>query len=301
MIMNRNTKLVISGLLILAAILSFTLMGNAASSAEWSPNQKTIESLDEKKTTVMELTAASTAASVAISMIPGDGGSPIADKLADFSGYFLIVLCALYLEKYLLTITGFVAFKILIPIALILVIGWLFSQKEFLLKIAIKGILFGLAIFLIVPSSEGISGLINKTYQESIQATMDAARETTEAIESEVSETESVVSEDTESTTESESGSIFDSIGGLINRGAEAVQDGASAIADGASSLISSASELPAMAENVLNRFIESLAILIVTSCLIPIAVIFFYVWLVKLILGVDINLSKLPKHGHKF
>ena len=64
---------------------------------------------------MLELTAASTAASAAITLLPGDTATPIAEKLADLSGYFLIVLCAIFLEKYLLTITSYVSFTILIP------------------------------------------------------------------------------------------------------------------------------------------------------------------------------------------
>lgn len=83
-------------------------------------NAHAIQSLDDKKTTTLELTAAATAASAAITLIPGDAGTPIADKLADLSSYFLIVVCAIYLEKYLVTITGLAAFKLLIPIGCIL-------------------------------------------------------------------------------------------------------------------------------------------------------------------------------------
>lgn len=79
--------------------------------------QKSIAALEEKQETVLELTAASTAASAAITLLPGDTATPIADKLADLSGYFLIVLCAIFLEKYLLTITAAAAFKVLIPAA----------------------------------------------------------------------------------------------------------------------------------------------------------------------------------------
>ena len=56
--------------------------------------QKSIAALEEKQETVLELTAASTAASAAITLLPGDTATPIADKLADLSGYFLIVLFA---------------------------------------------------------------------------------------------------------------------------------------------------------------------------------------------------------------
>ena len=43
--------------------------------------------------------------------------------------------------------------------------------------------------------------------------------------------------------------------------------------------------------ENVLNHFVEALAILLVTSCLIPILVVIFFIWLVKMVLG--------QKHGY--
>ena len=60
----------------------------------------TIATIDEKKTTVLGLTAAAAGASAAISAIPDDVGTPIADKLMDLCSSFTIVLVALYLEKY---------------------------------------------------------------------------------------------------------------------------------------------------------------------------------------------------------
>lgn len=63
------------------------------------------------------MTDATTATSALITLIPGDVGTPIAEKVADLSGYLLIVLCAIFLEKYLVTITGYAAFKIFIPVA----------------------------------------------------------------------------------------------------------------------------------------------------------------------------------------
>ena len=109
---NEKQKKILFALIpIVIALLSFFVIARFTSSTEF--NAKTIQSLDDKKTTVMELAAASTAASAAITLIPGDVGTPIANKLADLSSYFLIVLCAIYLEKYLVTITGYAAFKIL--------------------------------------------------------------------------------------------------------------------------------------------------------------------------------------------
>ena len=103
---------------IVFASISFFLIANKLGSVEY--HAETISALDKSKNKVMELAAAAVASSSAITLLPGDVGTPIAQELADMSKYFLIVLCAIYLEKFLLTITGFVAFKYIIPIACVL-------------------------------------------------------------------------------------------------------------------------------------------------------------------------------------
>lgn len=98
-------------------------------------------------------------------MIPGDTATPIATKLADLTSCFLLILCTIFLEKYLLTITGYAAFKILIPIALLLVIIRIYWPKDILVKLALKLGLFGLFLFATVPASVFVSDLIEKTYR----------------------------------------------------------------------------------------------------------------------------------------
>ena len=70
-------------------------------------HKKTIEALDEKKADILKLTATSAAASTAIAAIPGDATTPIANKLTDLTSYFLIILVVIFLEKYLVTLTGY--------------------------------------------------------------------------------------------------------------------------------------------------------------------------------------------------
>lgn len=125
---NTTTKILKFVIPLLIACISIFVLAKYAASPELHAN--TIRSLDEKKTTVMELTAASTATSAAITLIPGDTATPIAEKLADLSGYFLIVLCAIYLEKYLVTITGYAAFVVLIPAACVLYSSSVFVKRK---------------------------------------------------------------------------------------------------------------------------------------------------------------------------
>ena len=274
---NEKQKKILFALIpIVIALLSFFVIARFTSSTEF--NAKTIQSLDDKKTTVMELAAASTAASAAITLIPGDVGTPIANKLADLSSYFLIVLCAIYLEKYLVTITGYAAFKILVPIACVFFSGYLLWRKEILRVVAQKFLLFGLAVYLVIPASVKMADMIETTYASSIESTIETAKQTTDEIESETGESGQV--DDKSSNEKSQSDSDSDSkenAGGFFSGLFNKVQEGVSTAT--------------ANVENVLNNFIEALAILLVTSCLIPILVLIFFVWLVKMLLGLNIDI----------
>ena len=48
--------------------------------------------------------------------------------------------------------------------------------------------------------------------------------------------------------------------------------------------------------KSVLNDFLEALAVMLVTSCLIPVLVLVFFVWLLKLFLGVDLPPRACPR-----
>ncbi len=212
--------------------------------------QKSIAALEEKQETVLELTA---------------------DKLADLSGYFLIVLCAIFLEKYLLTITAAAAFKVLIPAACaVFATAALFPHlRRTAGALAWKLALFSVAIMLVIPVGIRVSDLIEDTYQASIAATIQEAKEATDTIQS---------SQNEGSATE-QSG-----ISGFFSK----VTDSITGAAAGAVEKL----------RNVLNRFLEALAVMLVTTCLIPILVLLFFVWLVKLILGVELPPLGMPRRS---
>ena len=45
--------------------------------------------------------------------------------------------------------------------------------------------------------------------------------------------------------------------------------------------------------EALLNQFIEIVAVMMVTSCLIPIVVLLFMLWFVRMLFGIQINVPK--------
>ena len=245
---------------ILVALLSIFLLTRIAVS---SPiHDHSIDVLEEKQTTVLELTAASTAASAAITLLPGDTATPIADKLADLSSNFLVVLCAIFLEKYLLTITAYAAFQILIPAACLCYILNVFLKRNVLVQLCKKLVIFAIAIVLVIPASVGISNMIEATYESSIQATIANAKDAAASVSSE-----------DEAAAEEEDNGFWD---GLLSK-----------VSDGISGAVSKAAE---KVSGILNGFIEALAVMIVTSCVIPILVMLFFLWLIRIVVGIDLT-----------
>ncbi len=143
---------------IAVGVVSFFLIADKLGNVDFHAD--TINALDKSRSKVMELAAAAVASSSAITLLPGDVGTPIAQELADMSKYFLIVLCAIYLEKFLLTVTGFVAFKYVIPVACVLFIVFIASNEKIFAKIATKLFLFSLVISFTIPVSVNIARMI---------------------------------------------------------------------------------------------------------------------------------------------
>lgn len=262
---RKLQRILIGTILVLLALVSFLLIAGKASAPETYGD--TVASIDEKVNTVLKLTATSTVASAGISAIPGDTATPIASKLADFTEYFLLILCVLYSEKYLLTIIGAATFKILIPCACGLFLIGLIWNPRVMQRLGLKIGLFGLAIFVAIPLSIQVSDMIYDTYRDSINQTITEA----EAFSEETAEL------------------------------AEAEEEGL--IASILSKLSETASSLSDRAADIMNHFVESLAVMIVTSCVIPVLVLLFFLWLIKMLTGIDISVpsGSLRKGNKKF
>ena len=243
-------KLIAAGVLLVVGLVSFFWL--AKTTADPAFHAASIAALDEKKVTVMELTAATAAGSVAISAVPGDATTPIANQISELSGYLLIVVGAIMLEKLLLSLTCYAAFQFLIPIACVLGIVYLFAHIEWCRVLARKLALFGIVICLIVPASIQVTRIVDETFQ--IQQTVDDAEQAVEQ------------PADTE-----EEGSWFSQIGEAIT---------------------GTVSDAVDQAEAALSRFIDAVAALLITTCVIPIAVLLFFVWVTKLIFGIEMKVS---------
>ena len=279
MLQNKTIKILLITAPLIFALLSFFLLARTTSSIDF--HKANIESLEDKKDKVMELTAASAAASAAITLIPGDVATPIASELADLSSKFVIVICAIYVEKYLLTITGYLAFAILIPIACIIFSIAVLLHRRSMMRISFRVGLLGLAFFLVIPASLQVSRMIEDTYHESIEATINSATQTAEEIEAESeSIAESIQTEaDAAESKEESSGGIADTIGGWINSVSESGRE----LTENITSSVNQSTEA---FRQLFNNMLEAFAVMLVTSCVIPILVLLLFVWMVKMIVG---------------
>ena len=102
------------------ALLFIVVFAPLASSPENPLAVRVNSSVDRKITTTLELAGASSAAALAVSAIPDDTATPIAEKLADFGSGFLLVLCVLYFEKMMFGAVGYILCALIVPAVLVL-------------------------------------------------------------------------------------------------------------------------------------------------------------------------------------
>ena len=254
---SRILSIILAVVFLAAAVLSIAIPGRHFTDPE--SYSQSVESLNETKGGVEKLAGSAAAASAAITLMPGDFGTPIADKLADLSGYFMLILCAVYVEKFLVSISGILAFDILIPIGLVLLSIGLLSRLPFR-KTALRIISLGLILVLLVPVSLKVSAMIESQYEAEIQQTIDAANQNTEDL-----------------------------------RGTADRSDDDSIWAEFTAKIVGGSETLMKKLESLLSSFIDAIAVLIVTTCVIPVAVLVLGMWLIKMLFHLDIDLPRVP------
>ncbi len=240
-------------LLAAVAVIS-VIFSRTASSPEF--HEDTITSLNEKKITVTELTAATALASVAIAAVPGDSTTPISTQISELSSKLLLVISAIMLEKSLVCVLGYVTFLWMVPLACVLEIIYIFKKKKILQKLAVSFWVLGVVMYLLIPTSVKIGNFIDDTFK--VDQTIEAAKEAAGEIGENVDE---------ESGEEEEEKGIGDRI------------------ADFGNSLVSGFSASFGSMENAVGNLMDAIAALLITSCAIPVLVLLIFVWMFKIVI----------------
>ena len=167
--MNWKKGMIIA-LLVLFAVISITKIAPWA--ADPANHKHSIEQTEEKIADVMTLSGGAAATSATLSLLPGDICSPLAEQLAELAKYFLLILSSLYLEKFLISLSGYVTFAFLIPFACILLCLYVVTGGKNLSRMAGKVAMVGIIIFAIVPASVLISDMVYQTQAAKVDETI---------------------------------------------------------------------------------------------------------------------------------
>lgn len=260
-------KIILCAVAAIVALVSIlALPGIIATPEFWST---TAHSIDNECETVMKLIGAAAGAATLVAAVPGDATTPVANSLADLGGNLAVVLAALYLEKYLLVVLSKAALMFLIPLgcasAIIATVAPQGARlKEDTRSLAGKFWAFALAAILVVPASVLVSDTVREAYTEF--GNSDYIEQALEAGDASAAENADVANSND---------SLLDSLRNKIADTISQSSDWASA---------------------KLTHLIEAFAVMVVTSCVIPILVLLFFLWLINTLLGLDIRPPALPK-----
>lgn len=231
-----------------------------------------IEQLDKKRNNVTALVAASSVTSALISAIPDDTATPIANQLAEFSKGFIVIAAVLFAEKYLLTTFGSISSLMLLISGISMIVYNLGYNRKWLYNTIIKLLILAVAIGTVIPFSIRVTDKIEETFKESIDEIVNDALESEEELK-------------TDEDTEIEDKNLWQKFIGLF-----------SYVGDKVSDAVTSAGRLIEKAKNALGYYVEAIAVMFVTSCIIPAVVLILYIIVIKYVFALNFSVSALAR-----
>lgn len=251
--------------LVLIGALSFYFLNTSIPNSEFVKDS--IESVEDSKDTVMRFSAATLSASVAITLLPDDVATPLADSLADMNIYFVAILMILALENILI-VYGFKFAAIGLPIACAIYALSILLKRDGLKSLAVRLSILVLAVAFVVPCSTHVTNYVaadlTQYVEETIASTEDGADKINEA---------KTVGEDEKT--------IFEKL------------------SESFKTAIDDISDLMLHFQNSIRKCMNSIAILLMTNCLMPILNFFLLKWILKETFSVAIPTPRLRRKHH--
>lgn len=244
-------------LLIFIMVFSFCVLANKVPESEWVKSTK--ESLEENRQTIMEFSGATIATSLALSALPDDFASPLAGTLTDMNKYFVFIFAVLFVEE-LIVVEGInISFSYIIPFACLLYGLSILFKKELFKEFAIKIAILGLAIVVVVPVSTHFTESICDEYLAYVDETIAEA----DAGATKVNDVMATSNEDA---------TIFDKL------------------SDAFETAIKDVTTLLEYFNNVIKKCVNSVAIMLVTTFVLPMLVLLFFRWLLNELFSLNLN-----------
>ena len=264
MLSAKHAALVIKILsLLLIAALSFFVVTTTLPESDFIKDS--LESVEDNSNTVMQFSAATLSASLALSALPDDFATPLADSLADMNIYFIAILVALFLEKILIQCGIKAAFAILIPLACFVGILFTATKKTVLKSLAIRLCVLGLTVAFVVPCSTHITNVaaseLTAYVDETIEGTENSAGKLNEVMEGGTGDS-----------------TIFEKLSEIFQTAIHGISD------------------LMLHFQNTIRRCMNSIAILLLTNCLMPLFTFFVLKWILREVFQIAIPMPVMRK-----
>lgn len=275
---NTRKKSTLITIIILGICILLSLFALRPAMQSDKAQSYSINYLNEKEKTVLKTTAVSATTSVVLAAIPSDATTPIAEKLADVTGYMAGILVIVYLEKYIVSVAGTFTATWLIPVSLGLLIFYLIFRKKWLQSLGIRILLLSALLTCIVPLSVAFSKSVENAYQDNLEKATAAIQLTEDAKTTESNKKSESSSESSDS---NNSKNVWEIIQDTLN-------DVGEKAANAAESVKVSVSEITDRVVDAANNFVQVVAIMILTSFLVPLIIFILFLWALKLIFKVS-------------
>ncbi len=251
MLSNEKTLTKVAGVLLMVFLAVFSYFVCATKVPQMSVFTDSVSTLEDTKETVAKFSVATLGAAVAITLLPDDYATPLADELADLSKYFILILGMVFFEK-LLVLEGIpLVFQLVIPFVCALFAIYIVTRIDAVKTIASKILVLALTLIVVVPAGTRLSNTLCSDYMTYVEETIEDATTGTDKV-NEISASD---------TTDK----------GFFDKVSSAFQ-----------TAISGIKELYEYFRSIVKRCITSVAILIVSTCVIPVLTCLLLVWVLN-------------------
>ena len=256
----RKEKLVKILAIVFLMVFSFTVLTHVIPESKFV--QDTVKHLEDSQNTIMKFSGTTIATSLSLSALPNDFASPLASTVSDLNTYFIFIFAVLFVEK-LLVIEGIkIALVWMIPAACILGILAIVFEKEMFKNFAKKLLILGISVILVVPMSTHFTETVCADYLTYVDETIEEA----DAGAGKINE---IMAEGNEEAT------FFDKL------------------SDAFKTAISDVNDLLAYFKNVVKKCVNSVAVMIVTTFVLPMLVMLLFRWLLTELFALHLPATK--------
>ncbi|QAY70716.1 hypothetical protein [Xylanimonas protaetiae] len=276
-----RTKLIWSGVLCALALVSAFVIAPIATNPAITAGVR--ERLSDQQTSVTAMASAAAGLSVATDLIPNVDGIPA--QLADLSGWFIVIIAAIILQKVLIGVVGYVSFAWVIPAACLIGIAFVITRREILRALAIKLAIFAIVLFVAMPAAIAVSDLATNTFNDS-QAAIAQADAIQDAAEEEAEAAAAAEAADQDEADTTDRGGLL----GLLDDARAAASRAVDAAGDAVGEAFDSVSDAKDDAVTWLDSAIQQIALWIITTCVVPLLTIAMFAWVIKILFGFDVN-----------